>query len=180
MAITIIIFFILYMADQVSKYFTEILLIENQTAIPLFGNLDIVKVTKIYNTGAAWGMLEDNTIILVVISALATILLAFMASKNDWKANKFGSFTLTMALAGCVGNFYDRLVSIIPNLSQYRKGVVDMIQFQPFDYLCELMHLKTTTFNVADMFLVVGLILFAIDLIFFDERKKVKYAKNHN
>lgn len=180
MAITIIIFFILFMADQVSKYFTEILLVENQAAVPLFGDLNFLRVTKIYNQGAAWGMLEDNTIILVVISALATILLAFFASKNDWKANKFGSFTLTLALAGCVGNFFDRFISVIPQLQVYRKGVVDMIQFEPFDALCRMLHLGTTTFNVADSFLVVGLILYAIDLIFFDERKKLKYAKNHN
>ena len=175
MGITIFIFFVLYALDQVSKLCTELFIHQQMTLIP-----NVLDVTKVYNTGAAWSLFEEHTWILVLISAMATILLAILASKNDWKRSKMASFSITMALAGCVGNFFDRLVSIIPQTAAARPGVVDMISFKPFDWLCNALHLGTTVFNVADMYLVIGLIIFAIDLIFFQERRNRKYAENNS
>ena len=177
MWITLLIFTILYIIDQVSKLLTEHFLMfeEVNEFIPNF-----LHFTKTYNTGAAWSMFEDNTIILVLISLVGTIVLGYFCTKNDWKKAKFPSFCLTMALAGCVGNFFDRLISVIPSLSDSRPGVVDMIVFKPFDWLCEALNLGTTVFNVADAFLVVGLILYAIDLIFFHERRIKKNAEANN
>lgn len=172
---TIIIFVILYLLDQLSKYLVEIFIPEGEVVVVIDNFLSL---TKTYNTGAAWSMFNDNTIILVLISLVGTIALAFFCTKNDWKREKFASVTLTMALAGCVGNFFDRLISVIPNLNEHREGVVDMIIFKPFDWLCEAFNLGTTVFNVADAFLVVGLLLFAVDLIFFSEKRKKKYGTN--
>ncbi|MGM9969510.1 MAG: signal peptidase II [Anaeroplasma sp.] len=181
MFITILIFVFLFFLDQFSKLLAEHYInvsngiSEVKQAIPNF-----LYFTKEYNTGASFSLFSDHTIILVIISAIATILLAYIASKNDWKNAKLSSFAITMALAGCVGNFYDRLVSVIPGVNNYRPGVVDMIIFKPFDAICEFFHLGTTVFNVADSFLVVGLIIFAIDLLFFADRRKNKNGKNSN
>ena len=171
MAITLIIFFVLVLLDQLSKLFTEYYLALNSTYefIP-----NCLYFTKVYNKGAAWSMFEDTTIILVIISFVATIILGYMCSKNDWKKAKISSLSLTLAFAGCVGNFFDRLISVIPGLSEYRPGVVDMIIFKPFDWLCTALNLGTTVFNVADMYLVIGLIIFAIDYIFLAERRAKK------
>ena len=84
-----------------------------------------------------------------------------------------------MALAGCMGNLFDRFITITP-LKSGRNGVVDMIVLKPFDFICEKLGLGTTVFNVADMFLVIGLIVFAIDMIFFEDRRKKKYGKASN
>ena len=119
----------------------------------------------------SWGQLGNNTALLTAISAIATIILCFVASKNNWKKNKVGAISVTMALAGCVGNLYDRMITVFG----WRKGVVDMIVFKPFDWICEKLHLGTTIFNLADTFLVIGVIIFAIDFCFFAERKKKKY-----
>ncbi len=174
MGITILIFFLLYAIDQASKLATELFLHKGEfvTLIP-----HVLDVTKVYNTGAAWSILEEHTWILVAISAVATILLAILASKNKWKHGKVQCFAITMALAGCVGNFFDRLLSVIPQTANARPGVVDMISFKPFDWLCEALNLGTTVFNVADMYLVLGVIIYAIDLIFFQERRSIKYAE---
>ena len=119
----------------------------------------------------AWGALGNNTLLLTIISAVATIILCYFATKNDWKRNKVGAIALTMALAGCVGNLFDRMITVFG----WRDGVVDMIILKPFDWLCELLHLGTTIFNLADVFLVLGIIIFAIDFCFFADRKKKKY-----
>lgn len=173
MAITGILFILFYVIDQLSKYLTEIYIKKQIVVIP-----GILELTKVYNTGAAWSMLQNGTWLLAIISLVASIAFGYFAIKNDWKKEKLKSFSLTMAWAGCFANFFDRFISLIPPLNETREGVVDMIIFKPFDYICEFFNLGTTVFNVADAFLVVGLILFAIDYIFLAEKRKEKNAKN--
>ena len=167
MVVTVILFFCLVMADQVLKFVVErIALNDTLVLIPNFLELRLT-----YNPGMAWGALGNNTLLLTIISAVATIILCYFATKNDWKRNKVGAIALTMALAGCVGNLFDRMITVFG----WRDGVVDMIILKPFDWICELLHLGTTIFNLADVFLVLGIIIFAIDFCFFADRKKKKY-----
>ena len=167
MVVTIILFFCLVMADQVLKFVVErVALHDTLVVIPNFLELKLT-----YNPGMAWGALGNNTLLLTIVSAVATIILCYFATKNDWKRNKVGAIALTMALAGCVGNLFDRMITVFG----WRDGVVDMIILKPFDWLCELLHLGTTIFNLADVFLVLGIIIFAIDFCFFADRKKKKY-----
>ena len=167
MVVTVILFFCLAMADQVLKFVVErVALNDTLVLIPNFLELRLT-----YNPGMAWGALGNNTLLLTIISAVATIILCYFATKNDWKRNKVGAIALTMALAGCVGNLFDRMITVFG----WRDGVVDMIILKPFDWLCELLHLGTTIFNLADVFLVLGIIIFAIDFCFFADRKKKKY-----
>lgn len=173
MAITGILFVLFYLLDQVSKYLSEIYIKNTIVVIPGF-----LELTKVYNTGAAWSMLENGTWLLAIISLIASIVIGYFVFKNDWKKEKLKSFSITMAWAGCFANFFDRIISIIPPFNETREGVVDMIIFKPFDYICEFFHLGTTVFNVADMFLVIGLILFSIDYIFLSEKRKEKNANN--
>ena len=175
MGITCLLLFVLYMLDQISKYATQVYQPHNLVVIPHFLTVD-----QVYNTGAAWGMLENNTIVLVIISIIASIVLGYFCIKNDWKKKKIYSFSLTMTLAGCVGNLFDRLVSVIPSLSSGRQGVVDMISFEPLNWISRLVTGNSfPTFNLADLFLVVGLIIFAINYIFFQD-KKDKNEKTNN
>lgn len=175
MGITCLIFFILFMIDQVSKYLTQIFEPNNIVAIP-----GILRLDTIYNTGMGWGLLSDNTLILVVISLVASIFLGYMCMKNDWKKNKFLSISMTLLFAGCVGNLFDRAISIIPYLKDGRPGVVDMISLEPLNAICKWISGSSfPTFNLADAFLVVGVILWAIYLIFFtDSDGKKKEKKN--
>jgi signal peptidase II len=171
MAITVILFFILFMADQVLKFVVErVALNSTLVVIPNFLELKLS-----YNPGMAWGALGNNTLLLTIFSAAATIVLCYFATKINWKRNKAGGIFLTLALAGCVGNLFDRLITVFG----WRAGVVDMIILKPFDWICELLHLGTTIFNLADAFLVIGVIGFAIDFCFFADRKKKKYENKN-
>ena len=169
MLITCIIFVILYLIDQITK----------RMAMDLVGTMEVIpdflSFELTYNKGAAWGMMENNTPILVLISVIGTILLGYFCLKNDWKKHTFMSFSLTMALAGCVGNLYDRIISITP-LSTGREGVVDMIILEPLNLISKaLTGNNFPIFNIADVYLVLGMILFAIDYLFFYEKRKKKY-----
>ena len=173
MAITLVIFGMLFIIDQLTKYLTQLYIAPNTTvcAIP-----HVFSLTIEYNDGAGFSMLSDAGWLLVIVSFIATIVLAYFCSKNDWKREKYKSFLLTMIMAGCVGNLFDRIVMNIDGLQKARPGVVDMIDFIFLDFIWEKLFNSTFAIcNVADVYLVVGLILFAIDLIFFADRRKKKY-----
>ena len=173
MVITLIVFAMLFIIDQLTKYLTQLYIVEESTIgfIP-----NVISLTKTYNDGTGFSMLSGAGWLLVVISIIGTIVLAYFCSKNDWKREKYKSFLLTMIMAGCVGNLYDRIIMNIGAFSESRKGVVDMIDFLFIDFIWEkLFNSYFAICNIADVYLVVGLILFAIDLVFFADRRKKKY-----
>lgn len=177
MWITLVLIALFLATDQVTKFLAETLIKEFRTieAIP-----HVLDLTLVYNKGAAWGFLSNNTWILVIISILGSILLGWYAYKNDWKKKKILSLGVTMAFAGCVGNLIDRFMSVIPSLAKIRPGVVDMISFEPLNALSRLFTgYDFPVFNVADAFLVVGVILISIDIIFFEEKRN-KENENSN
>ncbi len=77
MGITCLLFFILYMLDQFSKYLVQGWQSTSVKAIPHFLTFDLN-----YNRGMAWGMFSDNTWILVIISVIASIALGYFCLKN--------------------------------------------------------------------------------------------------
>lgn len=174
MGITCLLLFIFYMLDQITKYMAQLWQPNSLSAIPNFLTLDLH-----YNTGMAWGMLDNSTWILVIISLLASIVLGYMCLKNDWKKNKLQSFAITMTFAGCIGNLFDRAISIIPGISAGRTGVVDMISLEPLNVISKWISGSSfPIFNLADAFLVCGLIIFAIDVLFLADKRKKKNEKN--
>lgn len=172
MIITGIIALILMILDQLTKYLVEIHFTTStvKEVVP-----HVLKVTKLYNTGAGWGMFGDSTWMLVIVSLVASFVLGYFCYKNDWKKKKLYSIGLTLAFAGCVGNLFDRFVYCI--YPEGRSGVIDMIKLVPLDNLWNLIFKHDfPTFNMADMYLVIGLIIFAIDILFFYDRR----SKNEN
>lgn len=172
MLITGLFILILIILDQVTKYLVDINIALGKTkeVIP-----HILTLTKIYNTGAGWGMFENATWLLVIVSLVASIILGYYCYKCDWKKKKLYSIGITLAFSGCVGNLFDRFVSVVYPTG--RQAVVDMIILNPLDnlwYLITKQHFPV--FNLADVYLVIGLILFAIDLLFMSERR----SKNDN
>lgn len=177
MITTGIIVFVLIVLDQLTKYLAQLYAPNSFVCIPNFLTFDLT-----YNKGAAWGMLSDNTPILVLVSFVATIVLGYLCYKNDWKKAKFSSLAISLALAGCVGNLIDRFMACVAGLNDLRPGVVDMISFEPLNFISKLISGSNfPIFNLADIFLVVGLIMYCIDLVFFAEkREKVKNEENSN
>ena len=174
MVITIIIFALLYIIDQLTKYLSQILLTStNRPFIPYVMSFELT-----YNQGAAFSSLDGTGWLLIIISTVASIVLMYFCAKNNWKEEKFKSFVLTMILAGCVGNLYDRIVMNVSSLKDARPGVVDMIRFDFLDIICKNVFKMQNGFaicNVADVYLVIGLILLAIYILFFADKRKEKH-----
>ena len=93
----------------------------------------VLDSTLAYNTGAAWSMFSDATWLLAILSLVASAVLVYFITKNNWQRKKMYSTAITLMLAGTFGNCIDRIFACF-NL---REGVVDMIILKPLDYLWE-------------------------------------------
>ena len=119
--------------DQVVKYLVRAG-IPLHTAVDFLPGLDL---TYVQNTGAAFSMFAQHTWILAFISLVMSVVLAVALWKNFF-THPLGKVTLTLLLAGAVGNLIDRVL---------RGFVVDMFQ---------LLFMNFAVFNVADICVVVG------------------------
>ncbi|MCG3176367.1 MAG: Lipoprotein signal peptidase [Candidatus Omnitrophica bacterium] len=101
---------------------------------------DVLHLTHIENTGAAFGMLRDATPFLSVFSALSVVALsAYLWIRSRGGRESGSSYGWTLVLAGALGNLYDRLAY---------GHVVDMIDLRVWP-----------VFNIADMSICCGVAL---------------------
>ena len=141
---------ILVIIDQVTKYLT-VQNIELGQVIEFIPN--IVSLTYIRNTGAAFSILEGQMWFFYIVTIIVIgVLIYYMYTEA--KKDRMLGVLLSFILAGAIGNFIDRLIL------QY---VVDMIKLEFIDF---------AIFNVADSYLTVGVILLFI-YTFYQERKGV-------
>lgn len=168
MWITLLILGSLLFVDQLTKYLAELFIAKGSTVtlIP-----HVLEGTLAYNKGAAWSSFSNATWLLALLSLAASIVLVYFITKNNWKKKKCYSLAITLMLAGTYGNFLDRFFAVIGK----REGVVDMIILNPLDALWRaITNSGFPIFNVADMCLVIGIVLLAIDILFFQEKRAVK------
>lgn len=141
---------ILVIIDQVTKYLT-VQNIELGQVIEFIPN--IVSLTYIRNTGAAFSILEGQMWFFYIVTIIVIgVLIYYMYTEA--KKDRMLGILLSFILAGAIGNFIDRL------MLQY---VVDMIKLEFIDF---------AIFNVADSYLTVGVILLFF-YTFYQERKGV-------
>jgi len=65
--------------------------------------------TSVKNTGAAFGILQDNTLALGILSLLVSCFLILFIVRNRNKLNAVSHFALILILSGAIGNMIDRL-----------------------------------------------------------------------
>ena len=138
------IFLSLLLIDQASKAFFESFELGAQIAGPFLG---IVDITLVHNTGAAWGMLDDMTMLLGVLSLIvcvAAILYLFVFAPES---SPLAAVGLSLVVAGGIGNALDRFMNMY---------VIDFIRPVFIDF---------PVFNVADIGVTCGCIIFLISLI---------------
>ncbi len=138
--------------DQLVKY----LVLQN---IPLGGHVPflpyLVELTYVKNTGAAFSLFSEHTWLLALISLVMSGVLAVAIWKNFFY-HPVGKVTLTLLLAGAVGNLIDRA---------FRGFVVDMFN---------VLFLNFAVFNVADICVVVGGIAAGAYYLFLADRLEPK------
>lgn len=103
------------------------------------------------NTGAAFGSLENATLILTILTSILLFLLLYVIVSKMFNS-KIANIGLMLIAAGGFGNLYDRI---------FYGYVVDYLEFTFVDY---------AIFNFADTLITVGAVLFVIYFLFFDRR----------
>ena len=134
---------LLILIDFISKYLV-INLISNKTIIII---KNFLKFLYVKNTGAAFGIMSGNIIILVIV----TLILLFYIIKEvkNNVDNKWILISYLLILSGAIGNLIDRI---------FRGYVVDFISFTLFDK-------EMAVFNIADSYITIGVFLLIILLL---------------
>ena len=102
---------------------------------------NFLKFIYIRNTGAAFGILSGNIVFLIGISLLLIFYIVKEMKKNI--DNNLSLLSFSLILGGAIGNLIDRI---------FRGYVVDFISFTLFKR-------EMPIFNVADMYITIGVIL---------------------
>ncbi|MBR3230200.1 MAG: signal peptidase II [Bacilli bacterium] len=103
-------------------------------------------ITYVRNSGAAFSILESNTILLIIISVCALIFIFKYISKDN--LSNFECLLYGLLSGGICGNLFDRIVY---------KSVIDYLDFNIFGY-------KFPIFNFADILIVVSMFLIIITM----------------
>lgn len=139
--------------DQIIKYIFELNLNsgESITIIPNFFSF-----TLIGNTGAAFSILNSNTIFLIIISlvALNLIYIYFLKGK-ELKPKE--EVTFGILTGGILGNLVDRI---------FKGEVIDYLDFTIFSY-------NFPIFNLADIMIVLSVLYIAL-IMFRGEKNEDK------
>lgn len=133
---------VVILLDMVSKYIVSRLLIVNESVMII---KNFFNITYVRNTGAAFSIFSGNTFLVMVISFMIIMGIILYISKNK-SSNKIEKISYSLILGGAIGNFIDRIIY----------GYVrDFIEIDIFGW-------DYPIFNLADVFVVVGVILLVI------------------
>lgn len=135
--------------DQIIKYWALNYL---QEAVSISVISNIFNLTYVENRGAAFGMLQNNQTIFIIVATIASCYgLYYLHNK---KVNNIGKIGILLVISGAIGNLIDRI----------KLGfVVDYLDFHI---------IWSYVFNLADCFVVVGTIFLCIYIIKSEEDKK--------
>ena len=141
---------VLIFTDRLSKILAAKYLADGtvMTVIPYFLGLRYLE-----NTGMAFSMLSGKTVFLAVITAVALIIMAYFLFVKNY-GEKFERFCFMLIFAGGIGNLIDRV---------FQGYVIDYFEFLFMDF---------AIFNVADVYVCVGVGLYAIYTFYTEFYKK--------
>lgn len=146
---------LLVMMDQLSKFFVVSFLKGQSPYILIDGFLSFYYIE---NRGAAFGILQNSQLLFSIITIVVLLGLMIYLIKNYKSSSLATKISLTLIIAGAVGNFIDRL---------RLKYVIDFISFRMFGH-------DFAVFNLADSFIVIGTIIVMILVILHENPKRKK------
>ena len=161
------IFILLFLSDLLTKIFMYNALIDKKgmsfVAIPY-----LFDMTLVFNNGAAWNMLSDQRWLLATISVVGFLLFFYVFIFLFTKLKRADKIGVILAAAGSLGNLIDRM-GFSFNAGIYKNGVIDFIQFHFWK--------SFPVFNLADTFLVLGVILLVISNVIYLIKQSGKSQK---
>ena len=106
---------------------------------------NFINITHVRNTGVAWSLFNNQTILVLIVSIIVIIGIILYIRKNK-PTNNVEKISYSLVLGGAIGNLIERLIY---------GYVTDFIDIKIFNY-------NYPIFNLADTFIVIGVILLII------------------
>ncbi|WP_303997279.1 signal peptidase II [Megamonas hypermegale] len=144
MLLLLVLFIILL--DQIIKYFVSTNMFLGQS-IPVLPQ--IFHLTYIQNPGAAFGILENQRYLFILIAAVLIVAVIYFYKKII-QLSKLFQVGIALLFGGAIGNMIDRI---------FIGRVIDYIDFRIWP-----------VFNLADIAIVSGCAIIAFNLLFKTER----------
>ena len=146
LAVDVLLAILLIAVDQISKYFAVTNLMNNQPWVIWDG---VFELHYLENRGAAFGMLQDQKILFILIAVIILAIIVYVLVKAPYqKMYTKLHITLAFVASGAIGNLIDRI--------RY-DYVVDFLYFSLINF---------PIFNVADIYVTLSSIYLVILLLF--------------
>jgi signal peptidase II len=148
-----IILITIFLIDRISKFYI-LKLAEVESSVDIYVT-SYLNLFLIWNKGIAFGLLSMNesviyNVITLIIGLIILIILFMM-----WKHDSIQRYFLALVAGGALGNFYDRIIyAAVPDF-------IDL-HFHGFHWF---------VFNVADIFITVGVFCLILVELFYNNKK---------
>ena len=151
-----IIILIIFLADRISKIYI-INMAEANNKVDIYIN-SYLNLYLIWNKGIAFGLLsfDYNTVYNIITAIIAVIILIILIIIV--KSDGIKKYILLFVFGGALGNLFDRI---------YYSAVPDFIDFHINGY-------HWFIFNVADIFVTIGILCLIFDEMFINSKKNEK------
>ncbi len=116
--------------------------------------LPIVNLTFVVNYGFAFGLLNNPSLNQILVSLVILAIIIYFLYLLIKTQDKIFQLTLTLILAGALGNFIDRI---------FRGFVIDFIDIYIGKY-------HWPAFNIADSCITVGFVVLMINILFLNKK----------
>ncbi len=145
---------LIFLLDRISKIYV-IDLDKKSFGSEIFSS-KFLNISLIWNEGIAFGLLSFNERIFYNILTLIILIIILIIYLMFLKSNGLKKYSLLMILGGALGNVFDRI---------FAQAVPDFIDFHVGNF-------HWFIFNVADIFITIG-VIFMILIELFDKKIKI-------
>ena len=152
--INLFIIFSIFIIDRITKIY--VISVDSKNSFEELYSSKFLNINLIWNEGIAFGLFSFNqnnlyNLLTLIISIIVIVILKMII--NSYGIKKYG---LMMIFGGALGNLFDRI---------FYKAVPDFIDFHIGEF-------HWFVFNVADIFITIGVIIMILFESILNEQKK--------
>ena len=146
--------FFLFLSLVILDQITKALVINFFNLYDSVALLPIMNLTFVVNYGFAFGLLNNPSLNQILVSLVILAIIIYFLYLLIKTQDKIFQLTLTLILAGALGNFIDRI---------FRGFVIDFIDIYIGKY-------HWPAFNIADSCITVGFVVLMINILFLNKK----------
>ena len=146
--------FFLFLTLVILDQFTKALVINFFNLYDSVAMLPMINLTFVVNYGFAFGLLNNPSLNQILVSLVILAIIIYFLYLLIKTQDKIFQLTLTLILAGALGNFIDRI---------FRGFVIDFIDIYIGKY-------HWPAFNIADSCITLGFVVLMINILFLNKK----------